>query len=186
MPVLPEETAIHPPGLLDSPEPEGVGDRIWFVLHTRPRQEKSLARELLGRQAPFYLPLYAKRKRFQDRWLTSYLPLFPGYVFLLATEEERLAALRTNRVLKVLKVDFQEQLWSDLRQIRRLLLSGAPVTPEERLTAGDIVEIQSGPLTGLRGVIERTASGRRFIVRVDFIQRGASVLLDDSILVKVG
>jgi transcription antitermination factor NusG len=80
----------------------------------------------------------------------------------------------------------QEQLWYDLRQIRRLLLSGAPVSPQDRLGPGDVVEIQSGPLTGLRGTIERTASGRRFVVRVDFIQRGAAVLLDDSILVKVG
>jgi transcriptional antiterminator RfaH len=117
--------------------------------------------------------------------VTSYLPLFPGYVFQLATEEERLLALKTNRVLNVLSVVDQARIWDDLRQIRRLLLSGEPVTPEERFAVGDLVEVLSGPLAGLRGVVERTASGRRFIVRVDFIQRGASVLLDDTVLVKV-
>lgn len=185
MPVLPAETEIFPSHLLDGPDPECAATRTWFVLHTRPRQEKSVARELAKRQVPFFLPLYSKRKRFQGRFVTSYLPLFPGYVFQLATEEERLLALKTNRVLNVLSVVDQARIWDDLRQIRRLLLSGEPVTPEERFAVGDLVEVLSGPLAGLRGVVERTASGRRFIVRVDFIQRGASVLLDDTVLVKV-
>ncbi|MCS6976994.1 MAG: hypothetical protein NZM31_08315 [Gemmatales bacterium] len=185
MPVLPAETEVFPPDLLDVAEPGCAPGRIWYALHTRPRQEKCVVRELLSRQAPFFLPLYCKRKKFQGRMVTTHLPLFPGYVFQLATEQERLLALKTNRVLKALPVAAQDQLWNDLRQIRRLLLSGEPVTPEEKLGAGDLVEILSGPLAGLRGVIERTASGRRFIVRVDFIQRGASVLLDDTVLVKV-
>ena len=32
---------------------------------------------------------------------------------------------------------------------------------------------RSGPLAGLKGKILRTASGRRFVVEVDFIQQGA-------------
>jgi transcription antitermination factor NusG len=186
MPVLPFETDVFPSDLLEATCPDCAMGRLWFVLHTRPRQEKAVARQLLARQVPYFLPLYRKRTVYQGRSVTSHLPLFPGYVFLLAGAEERLLALKTNRVLRTLSVLEQEQLWYDLRQIRRLLLSGAPVSPQDRLGPGDVVEIQSGPLTGLRGTIERTASGRRFVVRVDFIQRGAAVLLDDSILVKVG
>jgi ribosomal protein L24 len=50
---------------------------------------------------------------------------------------------------------------------------------------GDVVEISSGPLAGLTGTIVRTATARRFVVTVDFIQQGASVLLDDHTLVPV-
>ena len=32
---------------------------------------------------------------------------------------------------------------------------------------------------GLKGKIIRVATGRRFVVQVDFIQQGASVVLDD-------
>jgi transcriptional antiterminator RfaH len=76
----------------------------------------------------------------------------------------------------------QVGLWHDLRQVRQLIASGAPVTREERLTAGTPVEIHEGPLAGLRGTILRGASGRRFVVQVNFIQQGASVLLHDSCL----
>ena len=43
----------------------------------------------------------------------------------------------------------------------------------------------SGPLTGLRGRVIRSASGRRFYVEVDFIGRGASVLCDGMTLLPI-
>ncbi len=183
MPILPPEPALFPEGLFD--ETELPGGRAWWVLHTRPRQEKSLARQLHEKGIPFYLPLISRRLRFRGRVMTSRLPLFAGYVFLQADPDERLAALATKRVAQALPVADQAGLWRDLRQVYRLIASGAPVTPEDRLTPGMAVEIREGPLAGLKGKILRTASGRRFLVEVDFIQRGASVLLDDLSLVPV-
>ena len=40
----------------------------------------------------------------------------------------------------------------------------------------------TGPLAGLKGKILETVSRRRFVVEVDFIQRGASVVLNDYVL----
>jgi hypothetical protein len=114
--------------------------------------------------------------------LTAHLPLFPGYLFLCADRDERLAALASNRVVHALAVHDQERLWDDLRQIDRLLGAGLPVATESRLAPGTPVEITTGPLAGLCGTVVRTASGRRFVVRVDFIQQGASVLLEDCAL----
>jgi len=114
--------------------------------------------------------------------LTSHVPLFPSYLFLLANNAERVQALATGRVVKSLEVENQAELWRDLLQLWRLLVSGAPIAPEDRLAPGTTVEITCGPLKGLRGKIVRAASGRRFVVEVHFIQRGASVLLDDFAL----
>jgi transcription antitermination factor NusG len=88
--------------------------------------------------------------------------------------------------VRVLAVVNQDGMWHDLRQVNRLLASGAPITPEDRLAPGDAVEIRTGPLAGLKGKILKTASGRRFVVEVDFIHRGASVLLDDYCLSSIG
>ena len=90
-----------------------------------------------------------------------------------------MAALATSRVVQSLAVVDQHALWRDLAQIHRLTSSGVPVSPADRLVPGALVEITSGPLAGLRGKIVQEASGRRFIVAVDFIQRGAAVMLDD-------
>ena len=113
--------------------------------------------------------------------LTSHVPLFPGYLFLLGNDRQRIAALEAR--VHSLPVADQESLWQELGQIHQLIESGAPVTPEERLGPGQAVEICSGPLAGMRGTVVRAAAGRRFVVRVDFIQRGASVELDDYTMV---
>jgi transcription antitermination factor NusG len=186
MPLLTAETSVYPDDLFDLTADSNGEDCRWWVLHTRPRQEKSLARQLLEHQVPFYLPVITWRRRQRGRTLTSHVPLFPGYVFLLANGEQRVAALTTNRVANTLPVGDQDSLRRDLGQIYRLIASGAPVTPEQRLAPGSPVEITSGPLAGLKGKILRTASGRRFVVEVDFIQRGASVLLDDHCLAASG
>src|SRR5207245_2119577 len=96
-----------------------------------------------------------------------------------------LVAMSTRRVVSALSVVEQEGLWHNLCQVHRLITSGQPITPEDQLVPGNVVEIRSGPLAGLRGKILQRASRRRFVVEVDFIQRGASVLLDDFALVKV-
>ena len=181
MPVLAAEPNLYPANLLETGLPPGP-DSQWWVLHTKPRQEKALARQMLEQQIPFYLPIIQRRFRLRGRNMTSHVALFPGYLFLLGNREQRVGALTTNRVVRALPVANQAGLWHDLQQVQRLLASGAPITPEDRLTPGLAVEIRTGPLAGLKGKILRTASGRRFVVEVDFIQRGASVLLDDFCL----
>jgi transcription antitermination factor NusG len=185
MPLLAAEVDVFPPALLDASDPGVPQDCGWWVLHTRPRQEKAVARQLLAQAVPFYLPTILRRLRIRGRSLNSHVPLFPGYVFLLGNREQRCAALATNRIVRSLPVSNQESLWHDLRQIRRLIATGKPIAAEDRLIPGAVVEISGGPLAGLKGKIIRTAAGRRFVVEVDFIQRGASVTLDDHFLTSV-
>ncbi len=184
MPILPAEVSVFPDALLEADAELSAGR--WWVAHTRPRQEKALARDLLARQIAYYLPLRSKRTRVRGRLVPVHEPLFAGYVFLRAAPEQLVQALATRRVARHLDVADQDRLWADLRQLDRLLRSGLPVTPELALVPGAPVEIRSGPLAGLRGVIVRSVSGNRFIVQVDFIQRGASVLLEDHMLEAAG
>jgi transcriptional antiterminator RfaH len=192
MPMLPEEPSCYPANLFtNEPEPAGPPGALepsplWWVLHTKPRQEKALARHLYRAGVPFYLPLVRRRSLVRGRVLCSHVPLFTGYLFLLASHEERAIALATDRVVQALPVAAQERLWRDLSAVHRLIATGAPVTPEGRLGPSAAVEITSGPLAGMKGKILRGASGRRFVVQVDFIQQGASVLLDDFMLTPAG
>jgi transcription antitermination factor NusG len=62
------------------------------------------------------------------------------------------------------------------------MVSGEPLTPEERIQPGDWVEITTGPLQGLQGKIIRRGKHLRFFVEVHFLQRGASVEIDGSMI----
>ena len=149
MPLLRAERSVFPENLFgDSGQSASLG-RCWHVARTLPRQEKALARQLCSLQVPFYLPIIARRLRHRRRTLTAHVPLFPGYVFVFANSDERMAELSTRRVAQSLAVIDQAGLWCELRQIEQLIASGAPITPEDRLVPGAKVTIRSGPLAGL-------------------------------------
>jgi transcriptional antiterminator RfaH len=106
------------------------------------------------------------------------MPLFPGYICIHGDSQERVAALETNLVARVLPVEDQAQLHADLARVYHLMTSGMPLTPEERLNSGAWVEITSGPLVGLQGRILRRGSRLRYYVEVQFFQRGVSVEIE--------
>lgn len=183
MPILPAEPDVHPENLFDDFTVDGSS---WWVAHAKPRQEKSLARHLIAANVPFYLPTIGRRGRIRGRIVTSQIPLFTGYLFLYATGEQRVTALTSNRIARTLEVSDGDKLLADLRQVRTLIESGLPISPEGEIGPGVPVEVTSGPLSGLTGTVIRSAGGQRFVVRVDFIQQGASVTLDDFALRPLG
>ena len=74
MPILDVEPSVYPETLLDDSFAfEPTLDRQWWAIYTKPRQEKSLARDLLGYRVPFFLPLVAKRSVYRGRRIRSYL-----------------------------------------------------------------------------------------------------------------
>jgi len=151
----------------------------WRKQFGRPSPPAALANRLTGRTRPPRRVLALGNGGYPA-------PLFPGYVFARADAEGRAGVLAGGRVVRTLAVADQAGLSQDLGQIHQLIASGGPITPEQRLVPGRPVEIRSGPLAGLKGSILRSASGGRFVVRLNFIQRGASVLLDAFTLARVG
>jgi transcriptional antiterminator RfaH len=178
MPVLPLEPFVFPQDLFTEARTFGESSSRWWVLHTRPRSEKALARSLLQHNISFFLPLFQRERLHRSRITTSHLPLFPGYVFLLGDNEARVQALTTNTVAQTLPVGNQPELHNDLVRVFHLMSSGAPLTPEERLLPGTLVEITAGPLAGMEGKIIRRGRRLKFFIEVHFLQRGASVEID--------
>jgi transcriptional antiterminator RfaH len=180
MPLLREETSIYPDGLLDEPPQEQP--RRWFVLYTKARQEKALARDLVVHRVPFYLPLIKKTTAARGRRRTSFAPLFGGYVFLYGAEEERVRSLTTNRISRILSVDDPDQLVYDLRQIRQLIAANVPLTVESRIGPGQRVRVRHGAFAGIEGVVLKRRGTARLLVSINFLQQGASVEIDDFLL----
>lgn len=176
MPLLGLEPSVYPERLFDEVDSDTAGR--WWVLHTRPRAEKALARQCLGQQLPFFLPLYHRQWRNGGRRQRSYLPLFPGYLFLFGDDDIRLAALQTNLVATVLPVLQQRRLHDDLLRVHRLIEAGSSLTPEDHLQPGAMVEITGGPMMGLLGKVLRRGKNLRFFIEVQFLQRGVSVELE--------
>ncbi len=181
MPILPKDTSIFPEDLLSETMPERDGRR-WWVTFTRSNQEKAQARFLLAEKIPFFLPLVAKENLIRGRVIHSYIPLFSRYLFLFASEDERVRSLTHNRVDHLLAVADQDELFDDLQHVNCLIESGAPLTVESRLVPGKRVRVRAGSLRGLEGTVTLRRGEKRLLVAVQFLQSGVSVEIDDFML----
>jgi len=183
MPILPPEPNLYPSDLLETPSSRGPGagsnEGRWLVVHTKPRQEKSLARQARAAEIPFYLPLIPKQLRVRGRIVRSFAPLFSGYLFANVDEQQRVQLLQTNRVTDILSVPDDEQLTEELRHLDRLIAADAPLSIERKLSRGRRVRVKSGPFAGIEGTVISRRGKDRLLVAVTLLQQGASVEIDD-------
>jgi transcription antitermination factor NusG len=181
MPLPPPAPQIFPEGLLIG-DLTADDDRRWWVVHTKARQEKAIARDLLAQSVPYFAPQTEKTTLVRGRKRWSSVPVFSGYVFLYGSEMERYRTLLTDRVAQVIEVDDQQQLRQDLTRIWRLIESKVPLTIEGRLSAGDPVRIRCGALEGIDGMVIERRAKCRVLVAVRMLQQGVSVEIEDFML----
>ena len=167
------------------PDDTATIERKWWVVWTKPRQEKAFAKRLLANKIPYYLPLVTKEHLIRGKRVPSQIPLFRGYVFLCSNEEEYLFALKTNRTVAMLRVDDQQQLYHDLSRLEQLIVSGHPMTLEKRLQAGQKIRVRRGPFSGFEGTIITRRGVSRLLIAVNFLQQGVSIAVDDLVVEQI-
>lgn len=166
------------------PETTSIRDFVnrWWVAHTKSRNEKALAHDLIAKGVSYFLPMTWKVQRKSGRTLRSLLPLFGGYLFFTGEENARLEVLRTNRVANIIEVKDQKKLVDELAQIEQALRAGAPLLPHKYLKAGQRCRVVGGPLMDLQGLIVRTKNAMRLVLQVDMLGQAASVEIDTDMI----
>jgi transcription antitermination factor NusG len=181
VPILKREVDCFPSNLF---ELSGI-DRPWWAAYVRSRQEKGLARHLLGHGVGFYLPQAEKRVRRAGRTFVSTLPLFPGYLFFRGPAAARTTALASNLIVQVLAVRDQELLQRELASPWRLQQAGAPLVSHPYLGPGDEVEVVAGPLKGCTGTVLREKGRLRLVVSVTLLRQSVAAELEREALAPV-
>lgn len=149
----------------------------WGVVRTQSRHEKALAHELRRRGIPYYLPLIRRRQRSRQRVRHALLPAFPGYLFILATPQQRHATLATGRVVQTLRVLWPDRLGRELAAVATAITARS-VEPCAWQAVGRRAEIITGPLMGLNGIIDSRRGRHRLVLRVDAIQQALRIVVD--------
>ncbi len=150
----------------------------WWVAHTKSRNEKALAWQLLRKEINYFLPMSWKVSRSRGRTIRSLLPLFTGYLFFCGDENQRVEVLRTNRVANLIEVNDQAGLVGDLRPIEKLLQQGAPLKPHKYIKAGRQCRVIAGPLAGTEGIVAKSSRQTRLVLQVDMLGQATSVEID--------
>jgi len=150
----------------------------WWVAHTKSRNEKALAQDLIGKSVSYFLPMTWKVHRKSGRTIRSLLPLFSGYLFFCGEERSRLEALKTNRVANVIEVKNQQKLVDELVQFEQAIRAGVSLVPNKYLKTGQLCRVIAGPLANLQGLIVKAKNATRLVLQVDMLGQAAGVEID--------
>ena len=150
-------------------------ESLWHVLYVKPRCEKKMLGHCESHGVECDLPLRQETKIYQRRKVTVSKPVFPGYVFLRFSAEQKLTVLKSNLVVRILPVDNQGRFVSELQQIRQALAIDPTLDACAAFQAGRRVVIRNGPFQGLEGVVQAVKGRTKVVLNVDMIGRAIAV-----------
>ena len=175
--------ATHSPVIVDElygDLAEPLGAARWHVIHTKPNREKKLVEYLKKAGIHYYLPMFQSIRDYKYRKVTFTKPMFPGYVFVVFDNLQAAAILVTGYVVNFLKVAKTEELLSDLKRIYSTRHAKVEVFNGEWLQKGWYVEIISGPLRGMMGIVESQDKLNEVTLQVNILHQAVIAHLNPS------
>jgi transcription antitermination factor NusG len=153
----------------------------WYAAYTAPRHEKSALQHLESRNVESFLPLYSSARMWNGRRAVVQMPLFPSYLFVRISPEQRVRVLEVPGVLNIVSSHGRLiPLPEGEIEALRAALETRKSEPHPLLTSGRRVRIKSGPLRGLEGIIVKQTRKLRMIVSIDCIMQSFAVELEAS------
>lgn len=155
-------------------------EQIWYVAYTKPRHEKTLAWNLMQRKVSYFLPLIKKKQPSMKRVRYSLAPLFTSYIFIKANNEERVLALKTNRIVHTLHVEDQALLVKEMDIIYKAISNRNVNEYISKLKTGQKVKIIAGPLFGLEGILLEQKNERYLIIEIESVNKTIRVEIESD------
>src|SRR5271156_5525345 len=153
-------------------------DLLWFVAHTKPRCEKKLVRYCRREDIAATLPCYQAAHKYQRKTVVFEKPLFPGYVFLQMSNQQRGKVYQSDCLANLLEVIDQELFSQQLSEILCALETGLEIRLAPAIGEGMRVKIKNGPLQGIDGWVVRRYGMTTVLLRLDFIGQAAALRLE--------
>lgn len=160
----------------------------WFALYTKPRNEFKAARQIESLGIEYYLPVVTKTRQWSDRIKKIDEPLIHGYIFIHATEKERLFALTQDSIVRCVAFEGKVATIPDwqINNLRAMLSnSSAEVFVSDQISAGTPVKIIAGPFEGVSGVVSESCNARTISVTIDLLKRSVTAYLPAESVVKI-
>ena len=158
----------------------GMSLLLWHVAHTRPRCEKKLLQYCERESLHARLPCYQSAHKYRGKTVVFKKPLFPGYVFLQMTADQRGLVLQSDHLANLLKITDQDLFVRQLEEVMRALETNLEIRLAPTIGEGMRVKIKSGPLRGIEGWVEQRYGMNTVLLRLDFISQAAAVKLEAS------
>lgn len=163
----------------------------WYLIHTKPRQEKLALQNLEQQGYCCYLPLIFVEKLQQGRLVAVDEPLFPRYLFIqLDTHAgaKSWGPLRSTKGVSRLVTFGTDPAKIDARLVDQLQAREASPQAQlqKRFSQGDRVHLASGAFAGLEAVYQMDDGERRAMVLIELLSQPVRVRVPATSLRAVG
>lgn len=144
----------------------------WYVLYTKPRNEKKAALDLEKIGVTVYCPLVTEIHQWSDRKKKVEVPLIKSYIFVQLEEKNREIVFQAPGIVRYV-------LWlkkpaivreSEIKLLQESLKETISEVEVMQMKPGDLMDISSGPFKGKKGIVNEV-NGKS----VQFILQGLGV-----------
>lgn len=148
----------------------------WYLLYTRPRQEKVAHQNLLQQGYESVLPLLTTEKIQQGRLVITEEPLFPRYLFVRLEQDlsgKSWTPLRSTRGVSRLVTFGNQPARVEDRLVEALQVRSThqQQQPQRLFSPGDAVTIDAGPFKGLEAIYQMTDGEQRALVLIELLSK---------------
>jgi len=154
----------------------------WFALQTRPRCEKAVEYALTRKGYECLLPTYQKNQILSHRQVKATLPLFPTYIFCRFNQEAVGKAILTPGVRRIIEFGGRPATLqaNEINALQRLAGADLLRRPWSYVPDGTLVQIRTGPLSGVEGLVSMHEDREHLIITVSLLQQSVIVQLDEN------
>ena len=152
----------------------------WFLVHTKPRQEKCALENLRRQGYQCYLPTIPSEKLCHGLLTVSGEPLFPRYLFIRLGQGDSAkswAPIRSTRGVSRLVCFGNEpaRVGDGLVESLRIQEASIQSEPERLFKPGERVYLTEAPFSGIEGVFQIADGERRVMVLIEILSRPVAV-----------
>jgi len=148
-------------------------EKTWFALYTKPRSEFKASQQLAGVEVEHYLPTITRLKQWSDRKKKVTEPLIRGYIFIYATENQRLASVEQPSIVRCVFDGGHPASIPDwqIDNIRKMLSLKSEIIVYNGIVSGTKVKIKNGPFEGVVGIVTNNEMGKSISISIDLLNR---------------
>ncbi len=152
----------------------------WYAVRVKSNRERVTADALKGKGFEVFLPFYPLPGTRGSKNRPAEAPLFPGYVFSRFDVLKRLPILTIPGVVNIVGIGRTPQAIEaeEMERIFAIRDSGLVATPFPYPPVGERIQLQTGPLRGLEGVVVSSKGEDKLVVSVSLLQRSVAVRVE--------
>ena len=152
----------------------------WYLVYTKPMQEKRALDNLQRQGYPCYLPTLPTESLRQGLLKVTDKPLFPRYLFIRLGQGNAamswMPIRSTKGVSRLVSFGIEPARVDDgLIELLRMHEAAVQTEPERLFMHGESVSLTEAPFAGIEGIYQMTDGERRVMVLIEILSKSVAV-----------